>query len=302
MSPAPASSGPALAVTGNDGHCAELALVGQPDSAGPGLLWLPALGVPARKYRAFATALAEQGWLVALHEWRGQASSNRRAARDSDWGYAELLQDIRASRDLLQQQPPQRRWIIGGHSLGGQLAALAFAQQPAAYAGYLVAGSGQPWWRSFPPLQGLGLLAAIAAIPVVLALYGYFPGDRFRFGGREARGVMRDWARSALHGDYRPERVAQDLEALLAAATGPALALRLVSDSYAPAGSLEHLLAKLRSLQIQRADIADAEFAGGCAGHFDWMRDPLPLVRRIDSWARELGLAAVAPARSTADG
>ena len=289
----PASStapGAAVSVASGDGHHAQLTLLGDETGAGPGLLWLPALGVPARKYRHFATGLAERGWTVALHEWRGHESSDRRAARHCDWGYAELLRDIEASRLALSERQPQRHWIVGGHSLGGQLAALAFAQQPPVYAGYLVAGSGQPWWRCFPGWHKLGLLAAIVWFRALSAACGYFPGHRLGFGGREARGVMRDWARSAASGDYRPAQVDTDLELALRRAQGQALALRLASDLYVPAASLDYLLGKLPAMTIRRADIGDTEFAGGRAGHFDWMRDPLPLVERIDAWARELAL------------
>lgn len=276
-----------LPVASADGHQAELSLW-RGNAGRLGLLWLPALGVPARKYRHFATALAERGCTVALHEWRGHESSNRRAGRGSDWGYSQLLSDIAASRAALAQAEPATGWLIGGHSLGAQLAALGLAQAPRDYAGYLVVGSGQPWWRGFPGVHKLGLLAAIAGFRGVGALCGYFPGDRIGFGGREARGVMRDWARSAWSGDYRPQHVTADLEHALRQLTQPALALSLASDSYAPRGSLQHLLAKLPQLRLSQAELGDAVFASGKAGHFDWMRDPLPVVNPVVDWMDRL--------------
>jgi predicted alpha/beta hydrolase len=272
-----------LSVASGDGHQSEL-LFWRGDSARPGLLWLPALGVPARKYRHFATALAECGCRVALHEWRGQDTSNRRAGRGSDWNYACLLADIAASRRALKQAEPATRWLIGGHSLGAQLAALALAQVPQDYAGYVLVGSGQPWWRGFPGLHKLGLLGAIAGFHAFGALFGYFPGDRVGFGGREARSVMRDWARSAWSGDYRPEGLSTDFEQGLRALAHPALILRLASDTYAPRGSLQHLLEKLPRMKICQDEIGDAEFSGGKAGHFEWMREPQPVVRRLCEW------------------
>ena len=276
-----------LPVASGDGHQAELSLW-RGAAARPGLLWLPALGVPARKYRHFAAALAERGCAVALHEWRGHESSNRRAGRNSDWSYAELLSDIAASRAALAQAGPATRWIVGGHSLGAQLAALALALAPQDSAGYVIVGSGQPWWRGFPGVHKLGLLAAIAGFRGLGAVCGYFPGERIGFGGREARGVMRDWARSAWSGDYRPQRVTADLEHALRQLTQPALALSLASDSYAPRGSLQHLLAKLPQLRLSQAELGDADFAGGKAGHFDWMRDPQPVVRPLMDWMDRL--------------
>lgn len=283
---APAAAPEPLRVAGGDGHESDLLLL---RAARPlGLLWLPAMGVPARKYRHFAAALAERGWPVALHEWRGQDSSNRRAARDCNWGYATLLQDIAASRAALAQALPGTRWIIAGHSLGAQLAALALARHPDDYAGYALAGSGQPWWRTFPGWHKGVVLFGIFWFRSVSAVFGYFPGEKAGFASLEARNVMRDWAASASSGDYRPTAIDFDAEARLRQLPHPALALRLHSDYYAPKGSLDHLLQKMPDLQLTRDEIADAEFSRGVAGHFDWMREPGPVVKRIDEWLRHM--------------
>lgn len=273
----------------DDGHAASLLLFGAGEPAATGLLWLPAMGVPARKYRHFAAALAAHGHAVALHEWRGQDSSDRRAGRRCDWGYAALLRDIAASRTALETALPERRWVIGGHSLGAQLAALALAREPLSYAGYVIAGSGHPWWRTFPGWHRLVLLTAIVWFRAVSAVFGYFPGERAGFAGREARGVMQDWAASALGGDYRPAGIDFDAEAGLRNVGLPLLALRLASDRYVPSASLDHLLHKLPNAKTQRDEIGDGEFTGGKAGHFDWLREPQPVVRRIAGWLRAVG-------------
>lgn len=283
---APATAPAPVRVATGDGHECDLLL--RAAERPLGLLWLPAMGVPARKYRHFAAALAEHGWPIALHEWRGQDSSNRRAARDCDWGYATLLQDIAASRAALQQALPGTRWIIAGHSLGAQLAALALAHKPDDYAGYALTGSGQPWWRRFPGWHKAVVLFGIFWFRSVCAVCGYFPGEKAGFAGREARSVMRDWAASAISGDYRPAGIDFDAEASLRKLHHPALALRLSSDYYAPQGSLDHLLQKMPDLQLERGEIADAQFSGGVAGHFDWMREPGPVVERVDRWLDQM--------------
>ena len=104
-----------------DGHEASL-LARMPDSPRSALLWLPALGVAAKHYIPFAEALAERGVAVFLHEWRGNGSSNQRAGRDCDWGYRELFADIAASEATMQAHANDLPRILGGHSLGGQLA------------------------------------------------------------------------------------------------------------------------------------------------------------------------------------
>src|SRR5688572_32255015 len=106
-------------VVAADGHRFDLrrfAAVPGRGVARPGLLFVPALGVPAQKYDVFASRLADAGIDVAVHEWRGLASSTRRAGRGCDWGYRELFADLDASLAALGGAAR----VFGGHSLGGQ--------------------------------------------------------------------------------------------------------------------------------------------------------------------------------------
>jgi predicted alpha/beta hydrolase len=266
-----------------DGHHSEL-ICRIPAPQAAGIVWLPAMGVTARKYTAFAAALADRGVATALLDWRGFGASDRRAARGSDWGYAELLADISAAQQSLARQFPDVHWYIGGHSLGGQLAALALAADPGAWRGYVIAGSGQPWWRTFPLVQRPLLWGAYLAARTLAAICGYFPGERVGFAGREARGVIRDWAKSGQTGRYRPARVGVDFDAALARVERPVLALRFEHDPLVPAASLTHLLNMLPRAAVTREDVAGHEFERGRAGHFDWMKDPQPVARRVAEW------------------
>jgi predicted alpha/beta hydrolase len=201
-------------VTTQDGHRATL-LAFVPATPIGALLFVPALGVPARKYTGFAEALAARGVAVTLHELRGMDTSDRRAGRHSDWGYPELLADVAASRAALAAAHPECAWHLAGHSLGAQLAALELARSPAPGIGLVIAASGQPWWRRFPPLKSPFVLAALPLIRALGALCGYFPGASVNFGGREARTVMRDWARTALTGRYEIAGLPFDFERAL---------------------------------------------------------------------------------------
>lgn len=282
-----ASAHPAIVIpiTSTDGHRSEL-ICRIPAPGATGLLWLPAMGVTARKYQAFAEALAGRGVATALLDWRGFGASDRRAARGSDWGYAELLADIAAAQQGLTQQFPDVHWYIGGHSLGGQVAALALAGNPAAWGGYVIAGSGQPWWRTFPVMQRPLLWGAYLAARTLAAVCGYFPGERVGFAGREARGVIRDWAKSGQTGHYRPAGVDVDFDAALARVEQPVLALHFEHDPLVPRASLAYLLSMLPRAAVTRDEIAGREFERGRAGHFDWMKDPQPVARRVADWLK----------------
>ncbi|HET6807008.1 MAG TPA: alpha/beta fold hydrolase [Frateuria sp.] len=269
-----------VGVTAADGATSELMLVGAP-VAGRWVYWLPAMGVPARSYLPLAQALAARGIAVALHEWRGIGSSDRRAGRRRNWGYHALLHDdLPAGLAAARTVWPEAAGYLGGHSLGGQLAGVFAGSHPMGVAGVVLVASGAPYWKRFRHAWPIG--AAYVAAPMLARLLGYFPGRRIGFGGNEARGVIRDWARSGRTGRYAAAGMG-DLEAGMAAFAGPVLAVRLRDDWLGPAASLDWLLGKLPRADVTREVLTPDEL-GGPADHFGWMKAPGPVAARIAHW------------------
>jgi predicted alpha/beta hydrolase len=260
------------------------------------LYWIPAMGIPARHYLPLAQALADRGIAVVLHEWRGIGSSDRRAGRNCDWGYRQLLQDdLPAGVAAVRQRWPQAHCWLGGHSLGGQLCLLYASLHPHDFAGWVLVASGAPYWRRFR--HGWLIGAAYALAPWLAALVGYLPGRRIGFGGNEARGVIADWARSGRSGRYSVAGMAQDFERQLAALRLPLLALRLQQDWLGPPASLDWLLGKLGSGERCVEVVTPADMGGMPADHFGWMKAPAPVASRIADW-----LAVRGEAFATRDG
>jgi predicted alpha/beta hydrolase len=246
------------------------------------LYWIPAMGIPARHYLPLAEALAAHGVAVAVHEWRGIGSSNRRASRACDWGYRELLQDdLPAGLAVLRARWPQATCWLGGHSLGGQLGSLYASLHPAEFAGLLLVASGAPYWRRFRHRWLIG--AAYVLAPWLAGLLGYLPGRRIGFGGNEARGVIADWSRTGRTGRYAAAGMTQDFEQQLASLQLPLLALRLCDDWLAPQASLDWLLGKLGPGE-RSVDVITPQDLGGPADHFGWMKTPAPIAARIARW------------------
>lgn len=270
----------AVRVTAADGAASELLLVGEPAS-GHWLYWLPAMGVPARHYLPLAQALAARGMAVALHEWRGIGSSDRRAGRGQDWGYCALLrEDLPAGLATARVVWSEAVGSLGGHSLGGQLAAVFAGMHPEQADGLVLVASGAPYWRKFRRSWLIG--SAYLAAPLLAGLLGWFPGRRIGFGGNEARGVIDDWARSGRTGRYTAQGMG-DLEPGMAAFAGPVLALRLRDDWLGPSASLEWLLDRLPRAHIERGVLTPEELQGA-ADHFGWMTMPEPVAARIAAW------------------
>jgi len=271
---------PAIAA---DGARADI-LLQCPEGAPTRLIyWLPALGVAAKHYLPLAQALAERGIAVAIHEWRGIGSSDRRAGRHEDWGYRELLeQDLPAGMAVVRARLPQARLCLGGHSLGAQIATLYAALHPHDAAGLVAVASGAPYWRQFP--QGRLLWCAYVLAPWLARLVGHLPGRRIGFGGNEARRLIDDWARTGRTGRYAAAGVNADVETLMRALQLPVLALRMQDDWLAPQASLSWLLAKMpRSLNQQQV-LTATELGRDKADHFGWMKVPEPVAAHVSTW------------------
>ena len=187
-----------ISITAADGHRFDAGLFRAASAAAPVLIFLSALGTPSRVYRGFAAAMAGQGVHVCTPDWRGLASSSVRASRRHDHGYRALVEiDAPALIEMLTERLPGSPVWIGGHSLGGQLSTLMAARHPDRVHGLLPIASGSVALSCYPPrlqrgIRMLGLLSRISG-----AMVGHFPGQRIGFGGREARGVMKDWVHVA---------------------------------------------------------------------------------------------------------
>ena len=268
-----------LPVQTGDGHRVEL-LARVPAQPRARLLWLPALGVAARHYLPFAEALAARGIAVYLHEWRGNGSSSLRPSRTQDWGYREILeQDLPASLANVARDA-DTPLIIGGHSLGGQLACCFAGLHPQRFARVWLVASGTPYWRTFPAPRGWTLPLVYRFLPWLAQRQGVLHGKKLGFGGTEARGLIRDWSRVGLNNHYAAAGMATDLEAAMRDLHGQAAAVVMDHDWLAPTGSMQGLLAKMPGMRAQLS-VVSAQMLGARADHFAWMKTPEAVVEQL---------------------
>ncbi|MGH8039817.1 MAG: alpha/beta hydrolase family protein [Stenotrophomonas sp.] len=269
----------AIPVETEDGHRFEL-IARVPAQPRAHLLWLPALGVSARNYQPFADALAARGIAVFLHEWRGNGSSSLRPSRQQDWGYREILEcDLPASLRALRLHG-NAPLIIGGHSLGGQLACVFAGLHPGVFARFWLVATGTPYWRAFPAPRGWALPLFYRFLPWLARRQGVLHGRRLGFGGTEARGLIRDWAKVGLNNHYAAIGMAQDLEGGMRRLQGHASAVVMAEDWFAPTGSMQGLLAKLPQVDATLS-VLTASALGARADHFAWMKSPEAVAKAL---------------------
>ncbi|MGC1215267.1 MAG: alpha/beta fold hydrolase [Micromonospora sp.] len=256
---------------------------GVPDA--PMVLIWPAMGVRARYYRPFAAALRAAGLGVAVADLRGTGTSTPSPARTCRYGYAELAGDVGSVLEALKPRLDGRTRLLLGHSLGGQVALLHQALHDAdTVDGLALIAVGVPWWRGYPGLRGWGVLPYTQGIAATARLLGVWPG--WGFGGRQARGVIRDWAYTARTGRF-PLLDGVDAEAAVRSVRTPVLAISVDDDQYTPHETLDHLCGKLAAAPVTRQRYTAAD-AGAPLDHFSWVRACTPLAARVAAFATAL--------------
>jgi predicted alpha/beta hydrolase len=231
----------------------------------------------------FATDLAAAGVAVVVIDLRGTGASTPPPSRRSRYGYADLADDVGAALAYLAARRSGRRLVLLGHSLGGQACALHLARSPESTVdGLALIAVGLPWYRSYPIRRQPGVLAVTQAIRGITAVNGVWPG--WGFGGRQARGVIRDWAFTARHGRF-PARVVGPED--LAAVRTPVLAVSVEGDQYTPAPTTDRLVALLPAAPVRRVHLTRAG-AGTTLDLFGWARTSTPIAGLVATFAAEL--------------
>jgi predicted alpha/beta hydrolase len=232
-------------------------------------------------YVPFAAALAAAGFHAAVTELRGHeaAAGARRPGRRYDFDYADLLADLRAALTVVRAELPSAPVVLAGHSMGGQLASVLLASDPDAAAALVLLASGTPHWRVWGPWQ---LVRTQAAHALAVAV-GHFPGARVGFAGREARGVVRDWAGVARNGRFAVGRPARSSLPGLAVLRLPVLAVTVEGDGFGPRRAAHALLRLMPKATTESVHVLPAP-GDEPLDHFRWARRPELVVPPLAAW------------------
>jgi len=276
-----------LTITANDQHRFNATFYPAPDSAAPVLIFLSALGTPAKVYRHLGKEMGQHEVQLCTPDWRGIGSSSVRAGRSSDFGYRHLVElDIPALIAAVRHHAPRAPIWLGGHSLGGQLALIAAAGDPEHIAGVVLIASGSVHLPCYHGKLRLGVRLLTTLSRIVCPLLGYFPGARIGFGGREAAGLMRDWSHVARTGEYRPVGSQLDYEHQLRALDSTVLAITFAADSWAPALATQALLNKVTCCKPVHLHWDASETEGVAVDHYSWIKRPNLVASSIAQFMR----------------
>ncbi|RMG18563.1 MAG: alpha/beta fold hydrolase [Bacteroidetes bacterium] len=276
----------------HDGSRNKLQYVAPPEGSVPAdfsVLLLPALGVRASYYEPFVRALSQRGIPACSLDWRGHGLSSLRPSRRHDWGYRELVQDTREALEEMKALFPGQQNMIIGHSLGGQIGSLVAARYPELVQYLVLMAACTVYDQSWQGVGRLRVAFAVRAFAPLSRLLGHFPGDKLGFGGREAKGVMRDWSYNGRTGEYAPAGDTFNYEGALRKTRLPVLALNMQQDEMAPEAATRHLLSKFGGQELISMKVVSAQEAGvPRLNHFNWAKQPDFFVDQILQWKQAL--------------
>ena len=244
---------------------------------------IPAMGVKAKYYESFCSKLNAEEFNVIIADWRGIGDSSIRASRTSDFGYRNLIKDLKEIVQFGQQRFPNSKTTLIGHSLGGQIASLFTSKYPDKVDDLILITACNVYYKGWEN-QAQVILAG-KLFPVISRLFGYFPGNKIGFSGREARTVMRDWSSNALTGNYQLTGSSFNYDKALQKLEKKILTFSVQNDKLASLNAIDNLLNKFHdNSTITKFHLTSEKTQIEKLNHFNWAKKSDYVVSKIVTW------------------
>lgn len=239
------------------------------------VLIAPAMGVKQRFYAAFASWLADRGYLVVTFDYLGMGRSRQVPLRQLkvdilDWARHDCSAVLEKAAEAAGELPLY--WI--GPSVGAQILPLVKGHERITRIVTIAAGSGY-WRENSPQIKHKAWLLWHGLAPVLTAVAGYFPGDRIGAVGDLPAGVIRQWRRWCLHPDYLVGVVGEPMRRAFAAVQTPLTSLSFTDDEMMSARNTESLHGFYTGAPKSMHRIAPSEVGADGIGHFGFFRESL---------------------------
>ncbi|WP_404439011.1 alpha/beta fold hydrolase [Stutzerimonas chloritidismutans] len=246
-----------------------------PPSGAPrgAVLIAPAMGVKQRFYAAFASWLADRGYLVVTFDYLGMGRSRQIPLRQLkvdilDWARHDCSAVLATVAEEAGALPLY--WI--GHSVGAQILPLVKGHERLTRIVTIAAGSGY-WRENSPQIKHKAWLLWHGLAPALTAIAGYFPGDRIGAVGDLPAGVIRQWRRWCLHPEYLIGVEGEPMHQAFAAVRTPLTSLSFTDDEMMSARNTESLHGFYTGAPKSMQRIAPSEVGADRIGHFGFFRE-----------------------------
>lgn len=248
-----------------------------------GIIVVPALGVRMSYYHILGLELSKSGFGCILTEMRGTGESSAIASRKNSYGFYESIHiEIPFYVDMMKRVFGYERVYILGHSLGGQIAAISTTTMGDIEGAILVA-SGSNYWRLKTGLSSYSRLIKYIVARVLATTFGYFPGEKIGFAGKEGKAMILDWTYEGIFGKYCFLKQKNDHNSLLKKVKKSFLFLPIQEDKWVSIRDAEFLAAKFCKSTISIILLNKDRFFTK-VDHFKWVQEPEPIVEEVVRW------------------
>lgn len=238
------------------------------DSVKNAIMIAPATGIKRVFYHNFASYLASQGFGVITYDNEGIGDSLTCPLSKCDaslitWG----RHDATAVLEALQDEFPNAKYHLIGHSAGGQLIGLMPNYQALSSVVNIACSSGRIKNMDMP-FKAQAILFMNGAITLGNLLLGYTPSDKFNMGQPLPRGVAsqwRDWCngKGYIKTAFGKTVVTHFYDELKT----PALWLNFSDDDIANAKNVDDMLAVFTAMPAKKEMFQPQEFGLNHIGH-----------------------------------
>lgn len=241
------------------------------DPTRPVVIINAATSVRCRHYSRFADYLFANGFDVITYDYRGIGESRCGSLRGfkaswSDWGSL----DFEAILQRAQREFPGQPIDVVGHSFGGCAAGLGASG--AVIRRLVTVGAQFAYWRDYAASGRWRMVGKWHVLmPLVTALFGYFPGKRLGWLEDTPAGVVRDWSTPTPRYETRPSARALG-ELAFARVTAQVLAISITDDPFGTVPAIERLLNYFDRSERTHLRIAPSDIGETQVGHFAFFR------------------------------
>lgn len=231
-----------------------------------------AMGVSQKYYAAFASWLADEGFVAATFDYRGTGLSLRGSLRGFvtdiiEWARLDCAAMVDALARCAEGGPVL--WI--GHSLGGQIFPLV--PNRACLSKIITVATGSGYWKeNSPPLRRRVWWMWYVAVPIAVRLFGYFPGKRLRKVGDLPRGVIEQWRRWCLDRNYAVGVEGEEVRQQFASVDLPVVSLSFTDDEYMSARNVSAIHGCFAKSAVTLTRLAPKDVGVPRIGHFGFFR------------------------------
>jgi predicted alpha/beta hydrolase len=248
----------------------------QPDR--PVVLIACATSVRCRYYSRFASYLFDNGFDVLIFDYRGIDRSRPQQMRgfETDWvDWGE--KDVEAALAFLALRFPGRPVDAVAHSIGGF--ALGLAASNHRLRRIVTVGSQYAYWRDYAERERWRMLWKWHVVmPILTAIFGYFPAKRLGWMEDTPQGVVRNWSRMRARFEDTvcrsgSRREPDILRKRFRNVTASILAISLSDDPHGTIPAVRRLLAYFEAADRQHMHIAPGDIGHVSIGHFAFFHD-----------------------------